>query len=42
MNNIDLRQLDTEDKYEDGNLVATISTLTSAQLHVHQLADRNH
>jgi hypothetical protein len=26
MNNIELRQLDTEDKYEDGNLAATIST----------------
>ena len=25
MSNIELRQLDTEDKYEDGNLVATIS-----------------
>jgi hypothetical protein len=26
MNNIELRQLDTEDKYEGGNLAATIST----------------
>jgi hypothetical protein len=26
MNNIELRQLDIKDKYEDGNLAATIST----------------